>query len=599
MAQVLVVDDHPSNRELIVALLKYAGHESLEAADGNLALEQVRAARPDLVICDLLMPTMDGYEFVRQMRADPNVAHTEVIFYTATFTESEARGLATSCGVSSVLVKPCEPEVILSAIEHALAHATADKVRTDDDQFDREHLRLLTDKLTLKVDELESVNLRMSALIDLNLQLASERDPHVLLDKVCRGARDLLGARYAVLAVRDRVAGDATHLFTWGLATDQADRLKRQMIIGSGLCGQVMADGHPRRFVNPDGDPLGAGLSADCPPVHTGLIAPIVSLHHTYGWILLIDKLGADTFSEQDERMLAIHAAQAGRIYENGSLYMQVKRTAEQLQIEVVERKRTARELLVVNDTLEQRVVSRTAELRDMIDGLESFNRSVSHDLRGPLGGIAGAAHLARDFVAANDHEKADRFLKAIAVQAETTGKMVDALLALARTGDVTMTRRKVDTTVLVRDVLDAMRQAGPGVPLPVVVGSLPDVDADPELARQVFVNLIGNALKFASSVPQTRVEVGATGTPDQPVFFVRDNGVGFDPDKALRLFKPFQRLHDARFEGSGVGLSIVKRIIDRHGGKVWAESAPAQGATFFFSFGRDAEQAEPTASNV
>lgn len=599
MAKVLVVDDHASNRELIVSLLKYAGHESLEAADGSLALEQVRSARPDLVICDLLMPTMDGYEFVRQVRADPDVARTEVIFYTATFTESEALGLATSCGVSSVLVKPCEPEAILSAIEHALAHATVDKLQTDDDQFDREHLRLLTDKLTLKVNELESVNLRMSTLIDLNLQLASERDPHVLLDKVCRGARDLLGARYAVLAVRDRVAGDSTHLFTWGLATDQADRLKRQMLIGAGICGQVMTDGHPRRFVNPDGDPLGAGLSADYPPVQTGLIAPIVSLHHTYGWILLIDKLGADTFSEQDERMLAIHAAQAGRIYENGSLYMQVKRTAEQLQIEVVERKRTARELLVVNDTLEQRVVSRTAELRDMIDGLESFNRSVSHDLRGPLGGIAGAAHLARDFVAAKDHAKADRLLQAIAVQAETTGKMVDALLALARTGDVTLTRRTVDTTALVRDVLEAMRQAGPGVPLPVVVGSLPDVDADPELARQVFVNLIGNALKFASRVPQTRVEIGATDTPDQPLFFVRDNGVGFDPDKALRLFKPFQRLHDGRFEGSGIGLSIVKRIIDRHGGKVWAESAPEHGATFFFSFGSEAEPATPAASSV
>lgn len=599
MAKVLVVDDLTSNRDLIVSLLKYAGHESLEAADGSLALEQVRAARPDLVICDLLMPTMDGYEFVRQLRADPNIAHTKVIFYTATFTESEARGLATSCGVSSVLVKPCEPEVILSAIEHALAHAPADKLQTDADQFDREHLRLLTDKLTLKVNELENANLRMSALIDLNLQLASERDPHVLLDKVCRGARDLLAARYAVLAVRDRGPGDSTHLFTWGLATDQADRLKGRTIIDSKLCRQVVADGHPRRFVNPDGDPLSAGLSADCPPVHTGLIAPIVSLHHTYGWILLIDKLGADTFSEQDERMLAIHAAQAGRIYENGSLYRQVKRTAEQLQSEVVERKRAAQELLVANDTLEQRVASRTAELRDMIESLESFNRSVSHDLRGPLGGIAGAAHLARDFVAARDHEKADRFLKVIAVQAETTGKMVDALLTLARTGDATMTRRRVDTHALVRDVLEAMRQARPGAPLPVSVGTLPDVDADPELARQVFVNLIGNALKFASRMPQPQVEVGVTGTADHPLFFVRDNGVGFDPDQALRLFKPFQRLHGAHFEGSGIGLSIVKRIIDRHGGKVWAESAPAQGATFFFSFGSETESAPPTTASV
>src|ERR1700746_814560 len=105
MARVLVVDDHAANRELLVTLLKHAGHEPLEAADGYLALAQVRAARPDLVICDILMPPMDGYEFVRQMRADPDVASTEVIFYTAMFLEREARNLAASCGVSRVLIK--------------------------------------------------------------------------------------------------------------------------------------------------------------------------------------------------------------------------------------------------------------------------------------------------------------------------------------------------------------------------------------------------------------------------------------------------------------------------------------------------------------
>jgi signal transduction histidine kinase len=120
------------------------------------------------------------------------------------------------------------------------------------------------------------------------------------------------------------------------------------------------------------------------------------------------------------------------------------------------------------------------------------------------------------------------------------------------------------------------------------VSGHLAKVDADPDLARQVFANLIGNALKFASRVPQPHVEVGVSGTPDRPLFFVRDNGVGFDVAKAHRLFKPFSRLHGSRFEGSGVGLSIVKRIIDRHGGKIWAESKPEHGATFWFHFAHD-----------
>ena len=587
MATVLVVDDHAANRDLIVTMLKYAGHQSLEAADGYLALEQVRAARPDLVICDLLMPTMDGYEFVRQLRADPDIAQTEVIFYTATFMEREARSLASSCGVSNVLIKPCEPEEILRVVEHALAHATV-LVPLADAEFDREHLRLVTDKLALKVNELEAANLRLSALTDLNLQLASERDPQLLLHKVCRGARDLLGARGAVLAVRDKNDGESMHVATWGLAGDQAARLKEHPSFDSGIFAQVMADGRTRRFLNSPENPWTAEPSTGFPPLQCGLIAPVVSLHRTYGWILLIDKLGADAFTEEDERILSIHAAQAGRIYENGSLYNEIKRTAEQLQIEVVERKRAADELRVVNDTLEQRVKLRTAELQEMIEGLESFNRSVSHDLRGPLGGIAGAARMAREYVTENDKDMADRLLQAIVTQADVTGRMVDALLALARTGDASLQAQRIDMHALAGEVILAMQQARPQAPLPVsVIGHLAEVHADPELARQVLVNLIGNALKFTSEAPQPKIEVGMRDTQDRPVFFVRDNGVGFDIERAQRLFKPFCRLHSARFEGSGVGLSIVKRIIDRHGGQVWAESKVGQGATFFFSFSR------------
>lgn len=572
MAKVLVVDDHASNRELIVTLLTYAGHKSLEAADGYVALEQVRAERPDLVICDILMPTMDGYEFVRQLRTDPDIARTEVIFYTATFLEREARSLAASCGVSNVLIKPCEPQEILRIVEHALAHATIPGSLAVDTAFDREHLRLVTDKLALKVNELESANKRLTALTDLNLQLASEHDPYLLLDKVCRGARELLGARYAVLAVRDKNGSEAARVATWGLTVDQSDRLRQHAGIDAGLPGQVMVDGLARRFVNPEGELVHAGLSADYPPGRCGLIAPIVSLHRTYGWILLIDKLGADAFTDEDERLLAIHAAQAGRIYENGSLYREIKRTAEELR--------------AVNDTLEQRVAQRTLELQEIIGGLESFNRSVSHDLRGPLGGIAGAARMARDYMAENDLDRADRFLQAIVTQAEITAKMVDALLALARTSDASLQTRRLDVDRLVREVVESLQQAHSEGPLPVTVGHLVQVDADPMLARQVFLNLIGNALKFASEVPRPQIEVGVTGEPDQPLFFVRDNGVGFDVAKAHRLFKPFHRMHGSRFEGSGVGLSIVKRIVDRHGGKVWAESAPGRGATFYFSFG-------------
>lgn len=578
MAHILVVDDHAANRELIATLLGYAGHTASEAADGREALARVRAERPALVICDILMPTMDGYEFVRLLRADPDIAHTEVVFCTATFMENEARALAASCGVSSVLFKPCEPQEILSVVQGALGQGRHAVAPVAEEDFDREHLRLITDKLVAQSDALRHANQRLSALTELNLRLASERDPYTMLNQVCRGARDLIGAKYAVLGAKHKDVNEAVHYATWGLEGGAISALRAEDF-AEGVFGVVMSERASRRLAKSNETDLPPGF----PPLSHGLVAPIVSLQNAYGWIFLIDKLGAQSFTDEDEHLLAIHAAQAGRIYENGSLYLAMKRNADQLQIEIQERKRAAHQLQIANETLEQRVETRTMQLREMIDGLESFNRTVSHDLRGPLGGIAGVAKLARDCLASGDSAKAEHMLQLIVSRAETTEKLVHTLLALARASETTLHTQRVNTQALVADVLDSLGDSA-SWPLPVTVETLPDIDADPGLLRQVFVNLIANALKFAASAPVPQVRVGIRVDASRTVFFVRDNGVGFGAEQAHRLFKPFQRLHGARFEGFGLGLSIVKRIIDRHEGDIWAEGVPGAGATFFFS---------------
>lgn len=172
MALVLIVDDQSVNRELVASLLHYSGHEALQAGDGVAALDLVRARRPALVICDILMPVMDGYEFVRALRAEPTLADTPVMFYSATFLEAQARDLAQRCGVSEVLVKPCEPEEILAAVHRALALAPQASPAAMPEppevsaEFDRQHLRLVTDKLLGKVQELEAANHRLTALVE-------------------------------------------------------------------------------------------------------------------------------------------------------------------------------------------------------------------------------------------------------------------------------------------------------------------------------------------------------------------------------------------------------------------------------------------------
>ena len=175
--------------------------------------------------------------------------------------------------------------------------------------------------------------------------------------------------------------------------------------------------------------------------------------------------------------------------------------------------------------------------------------------------------------------------LEAISKQADTSADLVASLLALARVGEAALAARRVDVRPLVHDALDALRLAQPAcAEVRVVVQPLPTVEADPGLLRQVYLNLIGNAFKFTSETGDPRIEVGATGTGAGPVLFVRDNGIGFEAGEAAELFEPFRRLHGPRYEGHGVGLSIVKRIVERHGGRLWAESTPGAGAAFYFT---------------
>ena len=201
MATILVVDDNASNRKLVVTLLSHEGHRLIEAHDGVDGLEAARAENPDLVISDILMPSMDGFEFVRRLRADPKLHGVSVIFFTAHYHETEARNLAAACRVSRVIVRSSGAAGIVRAVGEVLAGNTDPQTQLVDAGFDREHLQLITNKLAQKANLLKVANARFAALTELNVQLASERVPQVLFEKVCRGARNLLGAKYSVLAV--------------------------------------------------------------------------------------------------------------------------------------------------------------------------------------------------------------------------------------------------------------------------------------------------------------------------------------------------------------------------------------------------------------
>lgn len=257
------------------------------------------------------------------------------------------------------------------------------------------------------------------------------------------------------------------------------------------------------------------------------------------------------------------------------------------LLIDEVARRAAAERLLAeANASLEAKVQTRTRELREMVAGLESFSHQVSHDLRGPLGGIGGLVQLASNALERADIAAAQRVLAPIGAQVRASSQLVDSLLLLARSGEATLSKVPVDLTRLTRDVVATLeRQATtPDPARKVQVGALPMVQADETLLRSVMTNLIGNALKFTAHRSDATVRISAQVEHGAVTVTVADNGVGFEPRAGAGLFEPFARLHGERYQGTGIGLTIVRRIVERHGGRVWAHGEPGAGASFSFT---------------
>jgi len=354
MAKILIIDDREINRRFLTTLLGYEHHDLREASDGAEGLGIAREQRPDLIISDVLMPTMDGYEFVRRLRAHPQIGATPVIFSTAHYLSRESQALADKCGVTKIIYKPCEPQVVLDVVAAALTGQVEPKPPepVQPEEFDRDHLALLTDKLAEKTGQLRDAHGKLTALIELSTELAEERDPAELLDRYCSVAREVIGARWTLVVLLEPNRKTVQHLGIVGI--DLADSVGlRSTLLETGVFKTVVAEGRTICLSDVTSTPGALQLPNSLPRVESLLVAPLSVRGQSYGWICLGDKLGLEAFSEQDEQLAIALAAKMAIAYDNACLYSESVKYASRLETEVSERKRAEEQLSLQSAALE------------------------------------------------------------------------------------------------------------------------------------------------------------------------------------------------------------------------------------------------------
>jgi signal transduction histidine kinase len=533
MAKILVVDDNEINRLLIVKLLGRYKHQLLEAVDGAEALALVKTAAPDLVFTDLLMPRMDGYELIRQVRANPQTANIPIIVYTSLYMARGAAELAKAYAVTDVLTKPSKPEVIIKAVTEALGLP-----------FQR-------------IDPRELANLRLGMFLEIIQQLGQERDPPRLLRNFCERARKIIGTQSAFIAIPEQAKQGFQYFLTSGIEVEQA-RTELLPVLQK-LLNRVLSE---RLTVSLRSAEINAGsTAAQSERLQSVLVAPLSTAQQFYGWVCLVDKLGADGFGQEEEQVLDTLASQLAITYEN----------------------------ILLNTALRQKTEQRNREHMAQLESAqrerEAFSLFVAQDIRVPLRTISAHARTLLEKQPANPQPDQQHLIKQIHDSACQTERLITDMLVFSQIGRKELEKTPLDLAALAQSIVGELQQLEPARKFSITIQPLPPVNGDLSMIKQALSCLLSNAFKFTRPRANPAIEIGCRQADVTYVYYVKDNGVGFDNRQANKVFDIFFRLHRPEdFEGKGIGLAIVRRAIERHGGHVWAESQPEAGATFYFA---------------
>ena len=585
MATILVIENYPPNRELLATVLRHAGHRVLEAGNGREGLTMACAHQPDLVIADVLMPAMDGLEFVHQLRqSDGSAAATPVIFSTATYHRQEALRLAEWCGVSRVMHKICDPITIRDTVDAALSERgmapkssamlrgecvgiipLPEKTVALDPMSERsvteivlrKHAEVISQSLLEKTVELDAVWERLTAVVDLSRQLACETSARRLFERCCQGARELIGARYAVLSIPALEDGSTAQRYVCGLADAEADDLTVDWA-SAAVLATVIRERRTVRLRTEDCDAGSIGLPPGHPSLGAFLGVPIASATYVYGWLYFGDRLCADGFSDEDARIATMLGSQVAVAYQNLERIWYLEQQASELEREVAERRRAEQELRGSSERLK-------ALSHQLLKTQETERQTIARELHDEVGQALTALTLnLASIERAIDDESTQRVI-------QESVRITDRALEATRNLSVALRPTVLDDLGLVPALRSYVDQQARRVGFEASFrADVADNPVPPELALACF-RIAQEALTNIALHARTQTVSTALSLRDgQLNLVIQDDGAGFDVRGALA--------RATRGESSGI-LTMCERAT-LLGGQVTIDSAAGRGTT-------------------
>jgi signal transduction histidine kinase len=531
-ARLLIVDDEAALMTALCKTLETEGYSTTGFTSARRALEELEAHEFDILITDLMMPEMDGIALMSAAREiDRDLAG--VVMTGHGTIDSAVKALQS--GALDYVLKPFRLDNLLPVLTRALATR----------RLQAENIRLREAVSIYEMSRAITHGLEHDEVIQRALDAASQQhDAGAISILVPAGdGRELrvAGARGdEEVWVRDERMELNAAIVQWvSLAREQLSRWD-----GSGLLPAVFEQ------------PFGSRCQ--------GIALPIVAGGDFYGILTFSSRNARRRLSAGQVKALDILANTTAAALEGASLVAQLRG---------------------MNQDLEQRVLERTRDLEASNADLESFSYSVSHDLRAPLRTIDGFCQVFLSDYGSQVPEEGRDVLAKVGAGVARMQRLIDDLLHLARFSRQPLETQSVQMAAMARRVASNLQEQWRGRTVQLEIADLPDCRGDGSLLEQVLTNLLSNAFKFTATRDHACIDVGAVRQSAEQVYFVRDNGVGFDMRHADKLFGVFQRMHpESQFPGTGIGLSIVHRIVRRHGGRTWAESRPQEGTTVYFS---------------